>query len=354
MSTELATIQQRERGFTQAQRELIKTVLAKDANLTDDELSLFEGICNRTRLDPFQRQIYAIKRGGRLGIQTSIDGFRVIAERHGQYAGQLGPFWCGADGEWKDVWLSKEPPMAAKVGVLRRDFSEPLWAVATVAQYKADGPMWQKMTPTMVAKCAEALGLRRAFPNDLANLYTQEEMDQAEETVKPFNAHPLPGKPKNYVEVVDEKTGEVTPIRTSKKRTSLLARAHIIKTNLQISDEIWKGRLTKSFNVDSSAKLNEQQLEQLVKALEAAAQKDAEARAGAAQMAAEQTAESMMTDVQFGLIRGHLSDLGMDADEVLAWHGRTEWKEVTEKEAADIVDRMAVMLTNRIAKEGQK
>ncbi len=170
---------------------------------------------------------------------------------------------------------------------------------------------------------------------------------------KAFNTRPLPGLPKNHVEVVDAVTGEVTPIRTTKKRTSLLARAHIIKDKLKVTDEIWKGRLAKSFGVDTSAKLTEAQLEQLVAALEAAALKDAEARAGAAQMAAEQTAEPMMSDVQFGLIRGGLSDNGIDADEVLGWHSRAEWKEVTEKEAADMIDRMAAMLTNRVAKEGQ-
>jgi len=163
--------------WTQEQTQLISSTIAPGC--TSDELKLFSYACQRSGLDPFSKQIYAIKRGGKMSIQVGIDGLRSIAERTGQLDGSE-TYWCGEEGDWKDVWLGKTPPAAAKTIVYRKCSSHPFVGVARFQDYNAGQGLWSKMPAAMLAKCSEALALRKAFPADMSSLYTADEMEQAE------------------------------------------------------------------------------------------------------------------------------------------------------------------------------
>ena len=161
--------------LSRGQIDTVRQAIAPD--LDDDELNLFVSVCNRSGLDPFARQIWAYKRGPKLVIQASIDGLRLTALRTGLYGGQQAAEWCGPDRQWVDVWLDRDPPAAARKGVIRKDYPEPTVAVARWESYAArnkDGEavnVWKTAPDVMLAKCAEALAIRQAFPNETAGLY---------------------------------------------------------------------------------------------------------------------------------------------------------------------------------------
>jgi len=207
MSTNLARIDQAPSAlarpgieFDRGQLDLIKQQCAQKTS--DNEFALFVEVCRQRGLNPMTGQVYAIVRndknspnGTKMTIQVGIDGLRAIAERSGEYAGQTATEWCGPDGVWKDIWLSKEPPAAARVGVRRRGYAEPTYGVAMWDEYapykdewsngkktggKALEQMWQQRPAGQLAKCAEALALRKAFPQDMSGLYAAEEMAQAD------------------------------------------------------------------------------------------------------------------------------------------------------------------------------
>ena len=178
--------------FTTTQVDLIRDQIMPGA--TDPELMLFVQVASSRGLDPFRKHIYAVSRRAKEGnnwvdkwsYQVSIDGLRLIAERTGKYEGQTLTQWCGPDGRWRDVWLDPGPPAAAKVGVYKKGAIEPLYAVAlyrTYVQTKQDGSptkFWESMPELMLAKCAESLALRKAFPEEAGGLFTNEEMGQAD------------------------------------------------------------------------------------------------------------------------------------------------------------------------------
>lgn len=191
--------------FTPEQVALIRRTMLtpQKRKPTDDEVALFVGQCKRTGLDPFTRQIYAQYRSShnveKMSVQATIDGLRLVAERTGQYVGQDGPWWSDKDTDWTDAWFKSDAPRAAKVTV-RKVIGGQVAQTSAVAHWgeyaQTYSQMWKGKPALMLAKCAEALALRKAFPNNLSGIYTAEEMGRADQpaavTPAPIPASDVP------------------------------------------------------------------------------------------------------------------------------------------------------------------
>ena len=186
-------------GFTPAQIATLRQLGVENA--TDGDLAVFFHQAQRTGLDPFARQVYMVGRNTKdksgqwvtkYTIQTGIDGFRLIGRRAADAKHETlevtDTEWCGPDGKWVDVWLSDQPPAAARVAIIRNGGRFPAVALfREYAQYRKDRDgsqtltqMWADKGALMLAKCAEALAWRKAYPQDLSGLYTSDEMGQAD------------------------------------------------------------------------------------------------------------------------------------------------------------------------------
>lgn len=160
-------------AFSPEQNELIKKQLCK--NINDEELHFFAAVCKKTGLDPFMKQIYAVKRGDQMTIQTSIDGYRLIAERTGRYAPGR-----------ESTHVYKGDKLFSSTSYVKKQTRDGTWHEVSVTclfdEYKPNykSQFWDTKPTVMLDKCAESLALRKSFPNELSGLYTSEEMDQAQ------------------------------------------------------------------------------------------------------------------------------------------------------------------------------
>jgi phage recombination protein Bet len=146
-------------------RTIVQTLKSTVAqNLTDSEFLLFAEHCKATRLNPFKKEVWAIKAGGRLQIMTGINGFLAIANAHPQYDGME----VEVDDDTK--------PTKATCKVYRKDRKFPAVGVALMREYGKDSPVWKQMPRVMLTKVAKSIAIREAFPQELNGLYTVEEM----------------------------------------------------------------------------------------------------------------------------------------------------------------------------------
>lgn len=168
--------------FSSEQQQMIRDTYARGAS--EAEFKVLLEIAKVRRLNPLLRQVHFVSRKDKKlnrevwAPQVSIDGLRAIADRTGLYAGQDEP----------EYELDKEGLiLSCKVKVYRKDWgNRPAVGVAHWGEYVQTNyegqptKFWQTMPRVMLAKCAESIALRKAFPEDCGGIFTDEEMQQAD------------------------------------------------------------------------------------------------------------------------------------------------------------------------------
>ena len=159
---------------------LIRQHIAPEA--TAGEFALFIYDAQSRGLNPLKKQIYFVKYAGKPSHQVSIDGYRSIAESTGKYDGQTAVVY-GDDIHYKGT--DKVVPEWAEVGIFRKGSAHPFIARVYFEEFAQTfkgvlGSQWAQRPRHMLAKCAESLALRKAFPEQLAGLYTTSEMAEDE------------------------------------------------------------------------------------------------------------------------------------------------------------------------------
>lgn len=160
MANEVATIDFGNRGMI----DTLKATVAQ--GLSDQEFKLFAEFCKSTRLNPFKREIWAIKAGNRLQLMTGINGFFAIANSHPQFDG----LECDIETDEKGI------PTKAVARAHRKDRKFPAVGIALLRESKGSSPVWNQQPSVMLSKVAKARALREAFPQEMGGLYTDDEM----------------------------------------------------------------------------------------------------------------------------------------------------------------------------------
>lgn len=183
-------------SWTDDQKRLIFNTVAKDLEKPDQ--ALFEAVCLSSGLDPLRKEIYAVVRGGKMAVQTGIDGYLKLANQTKELNGMEVLFF-DEDGNESEVWLKKTPPTACLVRVYRKGAQFPFTASCRFDAYSQSNHMWRKFPETMLAKATTTLALRRGFADVISGIASSDELAQAglaaDEALLQGTPAPKPGTP---------------------------------------------------------------------------------------------------------------------------------------------------------------
>lgn len=217
--------------FTELETSLIKDMFFKGHG-SDLDFNVFLHVCKHTNLDPFLKQIYPVFRNSKqadgtrkstMTIQTGIDGYRLMADRSGKYAPGKETTFC-YDKNNKLLSATAFVKKLTRDGTWHEVSATAFWSEYVQMDIYKGIPtkFWSSMPHNMLAKCAEALAIRKACPAEVHGVYTKEEMDQADVEVFASPSQPLKteeiAKLESIVEKKEEKIERITEVQVEELR----------------------------------------------------------------------------------------------------------------------------------------
>lgn len=207
--------------------------------LTDMEFQFFVGMGKATNLNPFLREIWAVKYSEKEAAQIFIgrDGYRKSAQSHRDYDyHQCDAVYENDDFEMSDGVIKHKYNLKNRGELLgayciakRKNSERPSYVFAELREYSTGKSLWKEpgmykndkgymsmggKPATMIKKVAESQCLRAGFQELFAGTYGEEEMDgMRTNDTKPIIIHgnTQTEKLKNMLDekVIDSETGEV-------------------------------------------------------------------------------------------------------------------------------------------------
>lgn len=195
---------------------ILNDYLCPGGNFAPQEAYVYLKLCEMRRLNPFERECYLVRYGGKPTIVVGKETYTKRAQRNPKYKGRKSGIVVlnrKGDIEYRkgELILKDEELVGGWCDVNVDGYIDPISAVVSFSEYcqvdKDTGAAlsnWKTKPCTMIHKVAVVHALRDAFPDELGGMYCAEELGMEESEDNSIPAGPT-------ADAVDAQYREVDP-----------------------------------------------------------------------------------------------------------------------------------------------
>lgn len=246
----------------------IKSLFAP--NLTDNEFKAFVGMGKATGLNPFLKELWAVKydKSAPASYFIGRDGYRKAAQNHADYDYHKVEAVYSEDEFSSENGVVNHKYKFANRGILlgaycivkRKSSSLPIYTSVLLSEYDKNHSNWRTMKETMIKKTAESQGLKSAFQDVFSGTRDESEEDYIKSPTE--STEKLNKIIEEKVESVNTQTGEIY------EASILVSEDTAIKLDIKMDElEITpqqKSKILSYYKVKKLAELTQKDYEHLV------------------------------------------------------------------------------------------